>query len=173
MRITELFTAQSIALDEALQTQEQILSRLVELQATHGNITDKEAYKKALYAREAEGSTYVDNGITVPHAKTNVVTRPSLAALRLSTPVQYNAEDDGTTDLLFAIAAPENGSLHVDMLARMMQMLMNEDFVEKLLRPPRPPRSSWSASTRRKKHSLVQRALPSRLSRRTATAFWL
>lgn len=92
MRITELFTAQSIALDEALQTQEQILSRLVELQATHGNITDKEAYKKALYAREAEGSTYVDNGITVPHAKTNVVTRPSLAALRLSTPVQYNAE---------------------------------------------------------------------------------
>ena len=70
MRITELFTAQSIALDEALQTQEQILSRLVELQATHGNITDKEAYKKALYAREAEGSTYVDNGITVPHAKT-------------------------------------------------------------------------------------------------------
>ena len=132
MRITELFTAQSIALDEALQTQEEILSRLVELQATHGNITDKEAYKKALYAREAEGSTYVDNGITVPHAKTAVVTRPSLAALRLAKPVQYNADDDGTTDLLFAIAAPENGSLHVDMLARMMQMLMNEDFVAKL-----------------------------------------
>ena len=132
MRITELFTAQSIALDEALQTQEEILSRLVELQATHGNITDKDAYKKALYAREAEGSTYVDNGITVPHAKTAVVTRPSLAALRLAKPVQYNAEDDGTTDLLFAIAAPENSSLHVDMLARMMQMLMNEDFVAKL-----------------------------------------
>lgn len=60
------------------------------------------------------------------------MTRPSLAALRLKTPVQYNAEDDGKTDLLFAIAAPKNGSLHVDMLARMMQMLMNEDFVEKL-----------------------------------------
>lgn len=132
MRITELFTAQSIALDETLTDRDQIIHRLVELQATHGNITDKEAYKKALYAREDEGSTYVDNGITVPHAKTDVVTRPSLAALRLAKPVQYNPEDDGTTDLLFAIAAPENGSLHVDMLARMMQMLMNEDFVEKL-----------------------------------------
>ena len=132
MRITELFTAKSIELDSAASNRDEILSRLVELQATHGNITDTEAYKKALYAREDEASTYVDNGITVPHAKTNVVTRPSLAALRLSTPVQYNAEDDGKTDLLFAIAAPENGSLHVDMLARMMQMLMNEDFVEKL-----------------------------------------
>ena len=132
MRITELFTAQSIALDVAAPDQAAILDKLVDLQATHGNITDKDAYKKALYAREAEASTYVDNGITVPHARTACVTRPSLAALRLSTPVQYNADDDGKTDLLFAIAAPENGSLHIDMLARMMQMLMNDDFVEKL-----------------------------------------
>ena len=132
MRITELFTAQSIALDVAAPDQAAIIDKLVDLQATHGNITDKDAYKKALYAREAEASTYVDNGITVPHARTACVTRPSLAALRLSEPVQYNADDDGKTDLLFAIAAPENGSLHIDMLARMMQMLMNEDFVEKL-----------------------------------------
>jgi len=70
MRITELFTAQSIALDVAAPNQAAILDKLVDLQATHGNITDKDAYKKALYAREAEASTYVDNGITVPHART-------------------------------------------------------------------------------------------------------
>ena len=66
MRITELFTAQSIALDEALTDQEQIISRLVELQATHGNITDKDAYKKALYAREAEGSTFFSAATMMP-----------------------------------------------------------------------------------------------------------
>ena len=65
MRITELFTAQSIALDVAAPDQAAILDKLVDLQATHGNITDKDAYKKALYAREAEASTYVDNGITL------------------------------------------------------------------------------------------------------------
>ena len=51
MRITELFTAQSIALDVAAPDQAAILDKLVDLQATHGNITDKDAYKKALYAR--------------------------------------------------------------------------------------------------------------------------
>lgn len=105
----------------------------------------------------------MDNGITVPHAKTNVVTRPSLAALRLSSPVQYNAEDDGTTDLLFAIAAPENGSLHVDMLARMMQMLMNEDFVEKL-KAAKTLQSSLTASMHRRRLSSARRASPSRRS---------
>ena len=144
MRITTLFSVHAIALDAAASNRDEIIDQLVELQSTHNNITDKVAYKKALYAREDEGSTYVDNGITVPHAKTSVVTRPSLAALRLKTPVQYNAEDDGKTDLLFAIAAPENGSLHVDMLARMMQMLMNEDFVE-VLRAAKTPEEFLAA----------------------------
>ena len=58
----------------------------MELQATHGNLTDKAAYKAAIYAREAKASTYVDNGITVPHARAACVTRPSLAALRLKPP---------------------------------------------------------------------------------------
>ena len=144
MRITTLFSVHAIALDAAASNRDEIIDQLVELQSTHNNITDKAAYKKALYAREDEGSTYVDNGITVPHAKTSVVTRPSLAALRLKTPVQYNAEDDGKTDLLFAIAAPESGSLHVDMLARMMQMLMNEDFVE-VLRAAKTPEEFLAA----------------------------
>lgn len=132
MRITELFHARAIALDAVAETQAQIIDQLVDLQTNHGNITDKAAYKAAIYAREAEASTYVDNGITVPHAKAACVTRPSLAALRLRTPVQYNAEDEEKSDLFFMIAAPENGSLHVDMLARMMQMLMHDDFVAAL-----------------------------------------
>ena len=144
MRITSLFSLNAIALDVAASNQEEIIDKVVELQSTHNNILDKEAYKKALYAREEEGSTYVDNGITVPHAKSDVVTRPSLAALRLSSPVQYNPDDDGKTDLLFAIAAPQNGSLHVDMLARMMQMLMNEEFVEQL-RAARTPQAFLDA----------------------------
>ena len=132
MRITELFSVQAIALDSTAADQAAVIDALVDLQCKHGNITDKEAYKAAIYAREKEASTYVDNGITVPHAKAACVTRPSLAVLRLTAPIQYNPEDDSKSDLFFMIAAPENGSLHVDMLARMMQMLMHEDFVAKL-----------------------------------------
>ena len=73
MRITSLFSLNAIALDVAASNQDEIIDKVVELQSTHNNILDKEAYKKALYAREEEGSTYVDNGITVPHAKSDVV----------------------------------------------------------------------------------------------------
>ena len=47
MRITELFTAQSIALDEAQQDRSQIIDRLVELQATTATSETRKPTKRA------------------------------------------------------------------------------------------------------------------------------
>ena len=132
MKLIELFSCDATALDVKAKDKDAVINKLVDLQFTHGNITDKEAYKKAIYAREAEFSTYVGEGIAVPHAKTDVVTAPSLAVVRLAEPIQYNEDDDDKSSLFFMIAAPMNGNLHVDMLARMMSLLANEAFVAKL-----------------------------------------
>ncbi len=132
MRLIELFSRQATAVNVKAKNKEQVIDKLVDLQFTHGNITDKAAYKKAIYAREEEFSTYVGNGIVVPHAKTDVVTTPSLAVVRLAEPIQYNPDDDDKSDLFFMIAAPMNGSLHVDILARMMTLLADDGFVEKV-----------------------------------------
>ena len=132
MKLIELFSCDATALDVKAKDKDAVINKLVDLQFTHGNITDKEAYKKAIYAREAEFSTYVGEGIAVPHAKTDVVTAPSLAVVRLAEPIQYNEDDDDKSSLFFMIAAPMNGNLHVDMLARMMSLLANEEFVVKL-----------------------------------------
>lgn len=132
MKLIELFSCDATALDVKAKDKDAVINKLVDLQFMHGNITDKEAYKKAIYAREAEFSTYVGEGIAVPHAKTDVVTAPSLAVVRLAEPIQYNEDDDDKSSLFFMIAAPMNGNLHVDMLARMMSLLANEEFVAKL-----------------------------------------
>ena len=132
MRLIELFSRKATAINVKAANKAQVIDKLVDLQVTHGNITDKAAYKKAIYAREEEFSTYVGNGIVVPHAKIDVVTRPSLALVRLAEPILYNEDDDDKSDLFIMIAAPMNGSLHVDILARMMTLLADEDFVAKL-----------------------------------------
>ncbi|MBR1845921.1 MAG: PTS sugar transporter subunit IIA [Oscillospiraceae bacterium] len=132
MRLIELFSREATALNVKAQNKDAVIDKLVDLQCTHGNITDKAAYKKAIYAREEEFSTYVGNGIVVPHAKNAVVTAPSLAVVRLAEPIQYNEDDDDKSDLFIMIAAPMNGSLHVDILARMMGLLAEDEFVEQL-----------------------------------------
>ena len=132
MRLIELFSRSATALNVKASSKAEVIDKLVDLQFTHGNITDKDAYTQAIFAREEEFSTYVGNGIVVPHAKTNVITAPSLAVARTAERIQYNADDDEKSDLFFMIAAPMNGSLHVDMLARLMNLLAEEDFVAQL-----------------------------------------
>ena len=132
MRLIELFSRQATAVNVRAGSKAEVIDKLVDLQVTHGNITDKEIYKQAIYAREEEFSTCVGNGIAIPHARNEVVKSPSLALMRLTEPIQYNEDDDEKSDLFIMIAAPMNGSLHVDILARMMTMLAEDEFVDKL-----------------------------------------
>ena len=132
MRLIELFRKQAIALDVSAASKDEVLDTLVNLQCTHGSITDPDAYKAAIYAREAEFSTYVGDGIAVPHAKSDVVRFPSLAVVRLKAPILYNEDDEDKSDLFVMIAAPKDGDLHVDILARLMTLLSDETFTAKL-----------------------------------------
>ena len=94
MRLIELFSKDATAVGVKAKNKAEVIDVLVDLQATHGNITDKAAYTQAIFDREEEFSTYVGNGIVVPHAKTGVVTAPSLAVVRLADRIQYNPDDD-------------------------------------------------------------------------------
>ena len=72
-------------------------------------------------------------GIAIPHAKCEAVKAPSLAAMTAPEGVDYEALDDEPSNLLFMIAAPNDGNVHLEVLSRLMTILMDEDFREKLL----------------------------------------
>ena len=69
MRIVDLLSKESIALNAAPKSKPEAIDLLIELQVKGGNIADKEAYKAGILAREEKGSTAVGEGIAIPHAK--------------------------------------------------------------------------------------------------------
>lgn len=133
MRITDLLNKESILLGGAPKSKSEAIDMLVELQVKGGKIADKEEYKKGILAREEKGSTAVGEGIAIPHAKSEAVKAPSLAAMTVPEGVDYEALDDEPSNLLFMIAAPNDGDVHLEVLSRLMTILMDEDFREKLL----------------------------------------
>ncbi len=133
MRIIDLLNKDSITLNAVPKSKAEAIEMLVELQMKGGNITDKEEYKKDILAREAQGSTAVGEGIAIPHAKSTAVKAPSLAAMTVPGGVDYEALDGEPSELLFMIAAPNNGDVHLEVLSRLMTMLMDEDFKNNLL----------------------------------------
>ncbi len=134
MRIVDLLNKESIMLNAAPKSKAEAIDMLVDLQVKSGKIADREEYKKGIISREEHGSTAVGEGIAIPHAKNKGVKAPSLAAMTVPDGVDYEALDDEPSNLLFMIAAPENGGdVHLDVLARLMTILMDEDFRAKLL----------------------------------------
>ena len=133
MRIVDLLKKESIELNASPKSKSEAIDLLVELQVKSGNIADAEGYKKAILAREEKGSTAVGDGIAIPHAKSETVKAPSLAAITVKEGVDYEALDGEPSNLLFMIAAPNDGDVHLEVLSRLMTILMDEDFREKLL----------------------------------------
>ena len=133
MGIVDLLNKESIMLGGSPKNKSEAIDMLVDLQVKGGNIADKDEYKKGILAREEKGSTAVGEGIAIPHAKSEAVKAPSLAAMTVPEGVDYEALDDEPSNLLFMIAAPNDGDVHLEVLSRLMTILMDEDFRVKLL----------------------------------------
>ena len=133
MRITDLLAPNAIELGVALASKNDAIEKLISLHDGAGNLSDVEGYRSAILAREAQGTTAIGEGMAIPHAKTDAVAHPALAAITVPDGVDYEAPDGQPSKLLFMIAAPSDGEVHLEVLARLMTMLMDVDWRNKLL----------------------------------------
>ena len=132
MRIIDLLKKDAIELNTSVASKSDAIDKLVALQEKAGNLLDVNAYKDAILAREAQGSTAIGEGIAVPHAKSESVKTPGLSAITVPNGVDYEAPDGKNSDILFMIAAPLDGDLHLEILSRLMVMLMEPEFCASL-----------------------------------------
>ena len=134
MRITELLDKRSIRIDGAPKSKNEALDQMVELMAKSGKINDEEAYRSQVYAREEESTTGIGEGIAIPHAQSEAVNAPGLAAMVVKDGVDYQSLDNQPAKLFFMIAVPKTGgNEHLQILAMLSQMLMDTDFKDSLI----------------------------------------
>lgn len=134
MRITEFIDPRGIKLQVKLSDQNEAIDQLIALHESVGNLKDVAGFKKAILERESKGSTAIGNGIAVPHGKSASVNKAGLVAITCPKGVDYKALDGKPSNLLFMIAAPENGAdTHLEVLAKLMGMLMDTEFCKKLV----------------------------------------
>ena len=133
MRITDLLDKKSISLDASPKSKNEALDQIIELMAESGKLSDIEAYKKQVYAREEESTTGIGEGIAIPHGKCSAVSKPGLAAMVVKDGVDFDSLDGEPVTLMFLIAAPDTkDNVHLDVLSKLSVLLMDEDFTKAL-----------------------------------------
>lgn len=128
MRITDLLKSAAIELNADVSNKSEAIDKLIALHQAAGNLMDSEKFKEDILKREEHSTTAIGEGIAVPHAKSSAVKTPSLSFITVPAGVDYSAPDGKKTDLLFMIAATEDGDVHLEILSRLMVMLMDADF---------------------------------------------
>jgi PTS system fructose-specific IIC component len=129
MKITELLKSDTIILDLKSRTKEDVINELADKLYYAGRLSDKEKFKEAIHAREAQSTTGIGEGIAIPHAKTSAVKVPAIAFGRSVEGVEYEALDGQPSHLFFMIAASEGANNeHLETLSRLSSFLMDPAF---------------------------------------------
>ncbi len=134
IKITDLLKPDIICLDLKATTKEEIIDKMVNLLDSGNRLNDKVTYKEAILKREAQSSTGLEEGIAIPHAKTNAVKTPSIAFGRVINGVDYDSMDEEPSHLFFMIAAPENSNdSHIETLSKLTTFFLDDTFRKNLL----------------------------------------
>ena len=134
MRIVDLLHKEGINLNINPSDKSECINELIDLMDKTGNLNNKEEYRKAILEREDLSTTGIGDGIAIPHGKTSAVKRASLAAAVCKQGVDYDSLDGMPAHLIFMIAVPDNNdNLHLEVLARLSTILMDEGFRKSLI----------------------------------------
>lgn len=132
--MSELLDPRAIRLTEKAGSRDDAIRRcgetLVEIGAAEPGYVD------TMLAREQSISTYVGEGVAIPHgtlAGKDLVKRDALAVLRFPEGVDWGGE---TVTVCVAIAAQGDG--HVDLLAALAEILLDEDQARELREATEP-----------------------------------
>ncbi|MFD2371651.1 fructose-specific PTS transporter subunit EIIC [Brevibacillus sp. GCM10020057] len=134
IRIADLLQADTIVIPLKARTKEAVLDELIDRLDEAGRLNSREEMKAAIMAREAQGSTGIGEGIAIPHAKTAAVKQPSICFGLSPEGIDFDSLDQQKAHLFFMIAATaEADSAHLETLALLSQMLMEDDVRQRLL----------------------------------------
>ncbi|EPZ38833.1 MULTISPECIES: PTS fructose transporter subunit IIABC [Anoxybacillus] len=133
MRITDLLTEDTIVLDLNARTKKEVIEELVDVLEKTGKLNNRQTFIEAIFAREAQSTTGIGEGIAIPHAKTKAVRTPAVVFGRSKEGIDYDSLDGKRSHLFFMIAAPEGANnTHLEALSRLSTLLMDASFRSKI-----------------------------------------
>lgn len=134
MRIIDLLKEDGILLNANVNSKKEAIEVLVNLMDKEGYLNDKEEYKNEVLKREELSTTGIGDGIAIPHGKTKAVKCAGLSSMVVKDGVDFDSLDGNKANLFFMIAAPEEANnLHLEVLARLSTILMDEEFRNTLI----------------------------------------
>jgi PTS system nitrogen regulatory IIA component len=132
MPLNDLVAPNAIIPALKVNGKKQALQELAAKAAELSGLSERTIFE-ILMQREKLGSTGVGSGIAIPHGKLSKLNKLFGVFARLERPIDFEARDGQSVDLVFLLLAPEGaGADHLKALARVARLLRDPDVAHKL-----------------------------------------
>jgi fructose-specific phosphotransferase system IIA component len=139
MKLTDYVTPEHVKIDLEGGNKEDIIEELVSLLVQTSDVSDADVIYEAVMSREREGSTGLEKGVAIPHAKSDAVKRLSIVIGVSRDGVDFEAQDGKPSHLFFLMVAPSSESgPHVQAIAKIVKMIKLDRFRKKLIESKKP-----------------------------------
>ena len=134
MALMSLMSEECICLDLRSTSKQEVLAELVDILHRAGKVRDRQSFLQAIVDREATGSTGLEQGVAIPHARTDGVRQPGIALGIARNGIEFDALDGQPSQFFLMIAEPsEVDSAHLEVLAAASCHLIEPEFRQRLL----------------------------------------
>ncbi len=134
MHPADLLLPSRISLNDDASSKKRVLEKAAFLLADGDTEepTTEQIFERLL-ERERLGSTGLSGGVALPHARMAGVEVPRGAFLRMAKPVEFDAMDDQSVDLAFALLVPEEATEeHLQLLAQLARQFSDAALCQRL-----------------------------------------
>ena len=134
MELRKILTLDVITDDLKGDTKEEIIDSLIELLAAPGKISDRAAVKECIMDREARMSTGMENGVAIPHGKSESVGQLVGCIGIKKRGVDFDALDGKPSRIFIMTVSPPVGTgPHVQFLTEISRILHDSEQRRRLV----------------------------------------
>lgn len=126
---TSVFDRHHIYFNSEAQTQDEAFRAIAKAASACGFVKDEDTYYKGLWEREKEATTGFQDGIAIPHSKSDTCIRPGVFLMKFDHAIEWNALDGKPVHAAIALTIPcDGGEQHLRILSRIARKMINDDF---------------------------------------------
>jgi mannitol/fructose-specific phosphotransferase system IIA component (Ntr-type) len=133
--LSRVFRQQTVTLDLKSPDKEAAIGDLMDLLVAAGDVPDRQVALAAVLERENKMSTGMQNGIAIPHGKTDSVSDIAAAVGVCRKGIEFQSLDGKPTHIVLLTVSPQTmAGLHVQFLAEVGRLFANAAIRDGILR---------------------------------------
>lgn len=133
MNLKKLLTTESILPQLEAESKEDVIAQMINHLVRTGKIADRDSALQAVLDRESKMSTGMQNGIAIPHGKTDSVDELIVVVGISKEGIEFAAIDGQPCHIFIMTLSPENrAGPHIQFLAEISKVLGNEKLRDDL-----------------------------------------